>query len=128
MNVKMDSRYVFGGRAQKNPYLCKRIYGYILRTESMAIGSFFKQRQIKQFNYQPRFYNEDKELREKRMRAIECEVAMGKGEKVDKYESNIRGAFRQKREDVSRIQRKSNTRILLIFGILLVVVYFAVFK
>lgn len=94
----------------------------------MAIGSFFKQRQIKQFNYQPRFYNEEKELREKRMRAIECEVAMAKGESVDKYESNIRGAFRQKREDVSRIQRKSNTRSLLIFGILLVVVYFAVFK
>ncbi len=94
----------------------------------MAIGSFFKQRGSKQFSYEPRYYNEAKETHEKRMKAIERELGMGHRNNPDAYESNIRGAFRHRREEVGRIQRRSNTRIVLIFGVLLFVLYLVVFK
>lgn len=86
-------------------------------------GSFLKQRRPKQFNFQPRYYDEAKENHEKRMRRIKQEIANEANGQTDGYVSNIKGAFRRKREETTKIKRRSNMRVLVILGGLIYILY-----
>ena len=81
-------------------------------------SSFLTQRKPRQFSYRPRFYDEEQEKRNQRIRAAESET----------YEPSIRGAFRLRRIEAGRIQRQSNNRIFIIAGILAAVFYLVFLK
>jgi len=86
---------------------------------------FFHLPKSKQFNYKPRYYNEQKEELENRINQIKRE--MGKGDLSDSkkpYIPNIKGQIRGfgKRTKISR--DKSNLRLILIIAILFALVYF----
>lgn len=82
-------------------------------------NTFLKQRKPKQFSYQPRYYDEAKENREKRIARIKQEVALENGANGDQYISNIKGSFRARREEVSKVRRRSNIRVIAILAVLI---------
>jgi hypothetical protein len=60
----------------------------------MILGSFFKSPRNRQYTYQPRFFNEEKERRELLVRSLEeSEQAKNEG----RYVPNIKGKFTQRR-------------------------------
>jgi hypothetical protein len=83
--------------------------------------------QFKRFEYNPRFYDEEKDNLEKRKRMIRADVAHEKNMKDDAYvERHAR--MRIKMEDTWRNRRstetrKSNIRIVVIIAILVAVLY-----
>lgn len=91
-------------------------------------NTFLKQRQPKQFSFQPRYYDEGKENHEKRMRRVKQELQNENGADSELYVSNIKGAFRQRREEVSKIKRRSNIRVLVILVGLVYILYHFIFN
>jgi len=86
---------------------------------------FFHTPKNKQFNYKPRYYNEQKEELENRINKIKKE--MGKEDLSDSekpYVPNIKGQMKGfgKRTIISR--DKSNLRLILIIAILFALIYF----
>ena len=81
---------------------------------------FFNNRKPRSFNYQPRYYNEITEKR-KQMEA------KYNGTSDTNYESRIRGEFRRSltedREYRQKKKKKSNLRLFVIIGIVLLVAY-----
>ena len=79
---------------------------------------FFNNRKPRSFNYQPRYYNE---ITEKRIEAKYNATS------DTNYESRIRGEFRRSltedREYRQKLERKSNLRLFVIIGIVLLVAY-----
>lgn len=92
----------------------------------MGIPSFFRTPKPKPFNYIPRYYDEQKEDLEERIRTIEREMGVNKGEA---YRPTIRRGqmsnyFRRKQR---RVQKQSNIRLVIIILILLFISYFLFF-
>lgn len=92
----------------------------------MGIPSFFRTPKPKPFNYIPRYYDEQKEELEERIRNIEREMGVDKGEG---YRPTIRRGqmsnyFRRKQR---RVQKQSNIRLVIIILILLLISYFLFF-
>ncbi|UCG26932.1 MAG: hypothetical protein JSV24_08105 [Bacteroidales bacterium] len=92
----------------------------------MGIPRFFSTPKPKQFNYIPRYYDEQKEALEERIREIEMEMGVNKGEA---YRPRIRRGqmsnyFRRKQK---RVQKQSNIRLVIIILFLLLISYFLFF-
>ena len=92
----------------------------------MGIPSFFRTPKPKPFNYIPRYYDEQKEDLEERIRNIEVEMGVNKGEA---YRPRIRKGqmsnyYRRKQK---RVQKQSNIRLVVIILILLLISYFLFF-
>lgn len=89
---------------------------------------FFHTPKNKRFNYSPRYYDEQKEELERRVRQIKRELGVEELSDSDKpYIPNIkgqmRGVFKRNREE----QKRSNIRLAIILVILLTVIYFLLF-
>ena len=92
----------------------------------MGIPSFFRTPKPKPFNYIPRYYDEQKEDLEERIRNIESEMGVKEGEA---YRPQIRKGhmsnyFRRKQK---RVQKQSNIRLVVIILILFLISYFLFF-
>ena len=90
----------------------------------MAIPSFFKQGKPRGFNYSPRYYDADKEERERRREELTGhrleELLREKGETGKPHRTMItRGTLRgQTRGRVAEARSKSNKRLIIILIIL----------
>lgn len=91
--------------------------------------SFFRLTKNKQFNYLPRYYNEQKEEMQKRKeritREIEAEDASSNGERIPLMKGAIKNYYGQ---DIKSHKRKSNIRILVILVILLFMAYYLLIR
>ena len=86
------------------------------------LPKLFRTYKNRQFTFMPRFYNQQKEELEERIKQIEKEV---QGEKSEGYSGNImRGSFRRAYQRRSSANRYSLLRIVIIIAILLALVYF----
>ncbi len=86
------------------------------------LPKFFRTYKNKQFTFIPRFYNQQKEELEARIKKVEREVQGGTSEE---YSGNIiRGSFRQAHRQRSSANRNSSLRIVIIIAILLLLIYF----
>lgn len=90
----------------------------------MGLVSFFKLPSYSVFNYQPRFYNPEKERREERRKQLRLE----RGKDIDlppgdTAEDRIRGKMRYKIPPVKKARRSSNLRLFGILAALLLLVY-----
>ena len=86
--------------------------------------SFFRanQKANRKFNYQPKYYDEDKEAFEKRKRAIERKVKLEKGEGNDDYVPSrsikFSSASKSNILDYRKGKRAANIRLLIILALL----------
>ena len=92
----------------------------------MALPSFFKKNKHKEFNFIPRYYNQQKENLEGRVRSIEREMEAKEGEA---YRPTIRKGqmsnyFNRKR---GKAQKQSNIRLIIIVIVLFLISYFLFF-
>ncbi len=86
---------------------------------------FFRTPRSKQFNYQPRYYDEQKEDLQKRVEAAKQEVRAEKVEKdYSKDAVRSRIDFRGQRPTAQRPNFMTNIRVLFIAGILAMVLFF----
>ncbi|MGC9341576.1 MAG: hypothetical protein ACP5E3_02660 [Bacteroidales bacterium] len=93
----------------------------------MNIPRFFKIPRHRQFNYQPLYYDPEKEEREKRNRELKRE--MGLGEEGKEYKPTIRrGSMKTYFKANKRAERNSNLRLVLIIVFLLFLAYFLLYK
>ncbi len=86
----------------------------------MRFPSLFKTKHPRGFNFQPRYYDERKERLEKLRRAAEKEVELEQSERTLK-KGELQSAWRK--NQVNYHQKRSNTRIFLIAGVLAVIFY-----
>jgi hypothetical protein len=93
----------------------------------MALPSFFKTQQPRSFNFMPRYYNERKEKLQERVKNIELELGV---KKTDiNYKSSIgRGSMRGYIDKNRSIRKKSNIRLFIILGSLLLLVYLLLYR
>jgi len=97
------------------------------------LGRFFKLPKIKQFHYQPRYYDERKEALDKRIAQIKAELGITdenpEGNKYFRgdYQSHIRGQMRGYFKHSRREKRTSNLRLLVILLILLALAWYIIF-
>ena len=83
----------------------------------MAIPSFFSQHKYKRFHYSPRYYDEQKEDLEQRIRQIEAEMGVFNGKTyVPKIRKGQMGSYINKNR--KRQSRQSNLRLFVIILIL----------
>ncbi len=94
----------------------------------MGLPRFIKLPGHKQFNYSPRYWDPEKEEREKRIRQIKQE--MGIKVPSDPNRTTIkRGSFRQASQKTKvRATRSSNIRLVIILAVLLVLAYLLFLK
>jgi hypothetical protein len=92
----------------------------------MGIPRFFKLPKNKRFNYQPLYYNPEKEERENRNRMIAKEL----GIESDKlYTPKIKhGSFRSVYKKEHKVNRMSNIRLVLIIIVLLFLAYLILYR
>lgn len=94
--------------------------------EAPKIPSFLKTKyQFKRFNFQPRYYDADKERMELRKKRIEEELR-GRSEEMDKDAIEVKARMKLSIEENwrnrrSKDYRKSNFRVVLIVGIIVVI-------
>lgn len=90
---------------------------------------FFRLTKNKQFNYIPRYYNEQKEEMQKRKERIAREIKTEKAalneERVPIIKGQIRNYYQQ---DIKRHKRKSNIRLLVVLVILLFMAYYLLIR
>jgi hypothetical protein len=90
----------------------------------MAFSRFIKLPDYKRFNFQTRYYDEEKEEFEQRVE--EAKRKAGDGEKV--YVPNIKGQMRSSfKKDSIRRSRQSNIRLILIITALIAIAYYILF-
>ena len=95
----------------------------------MGIPRFFKTPNAKKFNYNPLYWDPEKEAREQRNRNIKHE--MGIEVELGKKSSTItRGSFRStsSSKTKSRAGRDSNRRLILIVIVLLLIAYIIFYR
>ena len=86
------------------------------------LPKLFRTYKNRQFTFMPRFYNQQKEELEERIKQIEKEV---QGEKGGGDTGKItRGSFRNAYKQRSSANRNSLLRVVIIIAILLLLVYF----
>lgn len=92
-----------------------------------GIPRFFKIPQHKRFNYQPLYYDEEKERREERLNRIRQDL--GNEENEDHYVSSItHGSMRGYFDKTKRAKKHSNIRLIILIIFLLFVSYFIFFR
>ncbi len=91
----------------------------------MGIPSFFKTPRHKQFNYEPLYYDERKEKLQERIKQIEQEYGVKKGEEY--VRSLTKGSFSHYYERKRKTQKYSTTRLIIIMIFLLFVAYYLFF-
>ena len=92
----------------------------------MAIR-FFKLPKNKEFNYVPRYYDEQKEELNERIKKIEQEMGV-KSESKEAYVPNIKGQMRSYYNKNVKEKKQSNLRLILILIALFIIAYFLFFK
>lgn len=79
----------------------------------------------KRFNFKPRYYNEQKEDLENRVRSIKREMGVEELKDEDKpYVPNIKGQMRGYFKKNIEQKKQSNIRLIVIMAILLTAAYF----
>ena len=91
--------------------------------------TFIKTPRHRKFNYDPIYYDPEKEEREARRRQIRQEMGMSVDEEKGRgYTERIRGGMRKRIKshfDVSRTERKkSNLRLIIILMVLMALFYY----
>ncbi|NOZ45400.1 MAG: hypothetical protein GXO79_01310 [Chlorobi bacterium] len=93
------------------------------------MASFFRLTKNKQFNYIPRYYNEQEEEMKKRKeriaREINSENSADKTERIPLMKGQIRNYYYQ---NTKGIKRKSNLRVLIVLIILLFMAYYLLMR
>jgi hypothetical protein len=91
----------------------------------MGLPRFFKLPRNKQFNYQPLYYDQDKEERISREKRIARELGI---DKDDKNVSRItRGSMKEYFKRDNRARKQSNLRLVFIAIILFIIAYLLLF-
>ncbi len=88
---------------------------------------FFHTPKNKQFNFQPRYYNEEKEELEKRIQKIKREMGVEDDDTVKPYTPNIKGQMRGYFRKNIEQKRKSTVRLVVILIVLFALVYFLLY-
>ncbi|MBN1118082.1 MAG: hypothetical protein JXA77_12800 [Bacteroidales bacterium] len=84
--------------------------------------TFFKTPRPKEFNYIPRYYDEQKEAAEERQKRIEQELGI---HNQNAYRPNIsRGSMARKFAEKRSSNRKSSFRLIIIIAILSLLAYY----
>ena len=91
----------------------------------MGLPRFFRTPEHKRFHYEPIFYDERKERLEERVRQIEQEYGINRGEQT--VRTMGKGSFSSYYGRKKKAQRYSNTRLILIIVFLLFISYFLFF-
>ncbi len=86
----------------------------------MGFGSFFSLPKPKKFNYIPRYYDPEKEEREKRRSELRAMRGESDGDYIDEKD----GKKRTIRFRKQRTRNNSNMRVLIILAALLLLTYF----
>ena len=84
---------------------------------------FFHLPRSKAYGYKPRFYDERKEELEKRLKAIDQELAMEERMGTEAYVSNIKGQMRGYMREARKQKKKNNIRLAIILAILFLLAY-----
>ena len=94
----------------------------------MGVPRFFKLHKPKQFEYNPIYWDPEKEEREERIRQIKHE--MGLEIPTDPNRTTIkRGSFRQASKKTKvKATRSSNIRLVIILAVLLFLAYLILFR
>lgn len=96
----------------------------------MARVSLFKLPKYNYFNYQPRYYDPEKEARDERTAVILSEMGV-KDENTEEveptYRATIKGKMRHYYSPRAKSNKQSNIRLLLIAGFLFFLSYFLIF-
>ncbi len=92
----------------------------------MGIPRFFRVPKHRQFNYQPIYYDEQKEQLEERIKNIEAEHGIKNGE--GDARTMTKGSFSHYYERKRKTTRYSNTRLIIIIIFLLFITYFLFFR
>ncbi|MFC2086442.1 hypothetical protein ACFLQ9_01845 [Bacteroidota bacterium] len=91
--------------------------------------SFFRLAKNKQFNYAPRYYNEQEEEMQKRKERIAREIEAEEAGSNDNRIPLIRGAIKSHYgQNIERHKRKSNVRLLIVLVILLFMAYYLLIR
>ncbi len=89
---------------------------------------FFHTPKNKQFKFKPRYYDEQKEELENRVRRIKQEMGVNELEDGDKpYIPNIKGQMRGYFKKNVEQKRKSTIRLVIILVVLFAMVYFLLY-
>lgn len=89
---------------------------------------FFHTPKNKKFNYSPRYYDEQKEELERRVRQIKRELGVEELSDTDKpYIPNIKGQMRGVFKRNTAERKRSNLRLAIILVVLVTIVYFLLF-
>ena len=88
---------------------------------------FFKIPRHKTFQYKPRYYDEQKEQLQERIKSIEQEMGI-KHESNMQRSSIIRGSFRMNFERNRSMKKKTNYRLIIIILILTLLVYMILYR
>ena len=95
----------------------------------MGLPRFFRIPQHKRFDYQPLYYDEEKERREERIRSIEREMGIEHENDDRKYSPSIhRGSFSSMYSKRKKVQRWSNLRLIILILFLFFITYYILFR
>lgn len=89
------------------------------------VKSFFKLPGYSVFNYQPRYYDPEKERREQRRRQLRMEQGKDPDYNTESAstEDRIRGRMKYRIEPIRKAKRMSNFRLLLIAAVLVLIAF-----
>jgi len=90
--------------------------------------AFFHLKQPRKFNYRPIYYDEDKEMHEELVANAKRDLGIKDENDSKVYRPQIKGSFRGGGDKISfnfkrREAKKSNARMILILGLLLLLLY-----
>ena len=88
---------------------------------------FFKLPKNKEFEYIPRYYDEQKEELEERVKKIERKMGVGSGNN-EVYVPNIKGQMKSYYNKNLKERKQSNFRLVVILIALFIIAYFLYFK
>ncbi len=94
----------------------------------MAIIQFFKLPRHKKFNYQPLYYNPEKEEQEGRRKRIEHEMGIHLEDSTGYKTTITRGSMRHYFYKNEKARKQSNLRLVVIILILLFAAYLILFR
>lgn len=97
----------------------------------MGLFSFFKPHRVRQFEYKPLFYDQDKEDFHERVKRIEEEMGIHKnsGNTSVSYRPGIKkGTMRSYLKTEKRKDRFSSLRLIIILLLLMAIAYYFIMK
>jgi len=125
-NDGLDKKYLYlGFEINKNVLFLAKIFDMSI----FSRFSFFKTPKHKKFDPVPRFYDQQKEYIEEKMRRIKSLNDEDKQQQYDRIRSNIRSSFRENRNGFgfNRRQRRqsyaSNIRLVVILIFIIIITY-----